>query len=330
MTAPVTASLAERRDALVRDGAKLEAEGLPFPTEQLRAAITAAIDANQAEQAASLLKRGESLLAVAGRDWTWVRDLLNRADELRQVAVSIGVDLQVLDARVGNPREQLRSQPLSAASLGRAGASASLAVAVLHDTIPKYCVAEAQKLGVSIREARNRGEDVTEAVRGFSLLLQAIQDEHLIATADRLLEARRGVARIPRAPAITGLPSEEEEEILMEARNLARRLSKMKSRARNAQAAARLMTEVRAALSEERRFGTPEEEIEALWSEVDRLTQERRAAAAVDPTDLPPAGAGEVAAPEEGYDGPDAQERPELFSPRSRAERRRTPPPEML
>lgn len=327
---PPPAGLSDRLAVLVREGAKLEAEGLPFPTEQLKAGVTAALAASQTEQAATLLKRGESLLAVATRDWSWVRDLLQRADELRQLAVSIGVDLQVLDARVGSPREQLKSQTLSAASLGRAGASASLAVAVLHDTIPKYCVAEAQKLGESIRLARNRGEDVTEAVRRFSLLLQAIQDEHLVATANRLIEARKAVARIPRAPAITNLPSEEEEEILLEARNLARRLSKMKSRARNAQAAARLMTEVRAALSEERRFGTPEEEIEALWNEVGRLTQERRAASPIDPTELPPAGAGEIAAPEEELDYPGAAEGAEEFPTSSRGRGRRTPPPEIL
>ena len=35
------------------------------------------------------------------------------------------------------------------------------------------------------------------------------------------------------------------------------------------------MTQVRAALSEDRRVGTPEEEIESLWEEVDRLAKER-------------------------------------------------------
>src|ERR1700686_2976861 len=41
------------------------------------------------------------------------------------------------------------------------------------------------------------------------------------------------------------------------------------------------MAEVRAALSEDRRYGTPEEEIEALWTEVDRLTKERQLGEAV-------------------------------------------------
>ena len=39
------------------------------------------------------------------------------------------------------------------------------------------------------------------------------------------------------------------------------------------------MSQVRAALSEDRRYGTPEEEIEALWLEVDRMTREHRQAA---------------------------------------------------
>lgn len=316
MTPGETSDLDERLAALVRDGRKLESEGLPFPTDQVRTGVVAALAASEREQAATLLKRGESLLAVSTRDWTWVRDLLTRADELRSLATSLGVDLQLLDARVGNPRDQLKSQPLSAASLGRTAASASLAVAVLHDTIPKYCVSEAQKLGQTIRNARNRGEDVGEVVKKFSLLLQAIQDDHLVATANRLIEVRRAVARIPRAPTIMSIPAEEEEEILLEARNLARRLQKMKSRARNATAAARLMTEVRAALSEERRFGTPEEEIEALWTEVDRITRERHNADTPDPTPAPPAGA--VADP------PD----PSATEERPRAPR--TPPPERV
>ncbi|MCI4329044.1 MAG: hypothetical protein L3J86_05615, partial [Thermoplasmata archaeon] len=90
-------------------------------------------------------------------------------------------------------------------------------------------------------------------------------------------------ARIPRAPTAAGYPApapagSEEEEILLEARKLARRLHRIKGKAHDAQSAARLMTQVRAALSEERRYGTPEEEIEALWNEVDRLTKERNPA----------------------------------------------------
>jgi hypothetical protein len=273
---PSLADLGDRLTRLSEHGKALEAEGLPYPTQQIRSTVEAAIQHGALSEALSVLKRSESLYAVAARDWGWVKQTLARAEELRGLAGTIGLDMAHLDSRVGNAREQLKAQPLSAASLGRAAASASLAVAVLHDAIPKYCIQESQKLGESIRAARNRGEDVTEAVRAFARLLQAVQDAQIVQTATLLVQVRHAVARIPRAPAMA-IPSEEEEEILMEARNLARRLQRIKSKARNAQNAARLMTQVRAALSEERRVGTPEEEIEALWDEVDRLAKERTA-----------------------------------------------------
>ncbi|HKV89595.1 MAG TPA: hypothetical protein VJQ43_00160, partial [Thermoplasmata archaeon] len=215
--------------------------------------------------------------------WTWVRALLKRADELRDLAQRLGLDLEHLDSRVGNARARLKGAPLSQGSLERAAASASASLAVLNDTIPKFCVQEAQKLGVQIRVARNRGEDVTEATKEFSKFLRSAQDQHLLATAQQLLQVRRAVARIPRAPTVGGVPdtaATEEQEILLEARKLARRLHRIKGKAHDAHSAARLMTQVRAALSEERRYGTPEEEIEALWNEVDRLTKERRAGSA--------------------------------------------------
>ena len=286
----VADDLEGRRDELMRHGQNLEGEGLPFPTEQLRQTIQTLMDAGHREQALQVVKRGEALFAVATRDWTWIRPTLARADELRELAASIGLDVSHLEARVGNPRGQFETSPLSQASLSRAGASASLAVAVLSDAIPKYVVQEAQRLGERIRVARNRGEDVVAAVARFSQLLQAIQDQHTVAMARALVDVRHAVARIPRAPSFAAVPREEEEEILMEARNLARRLQRIKSRAHNAQSAARLMTQVRAALSEDRRFGTREEEIEALWSEVDRLTRERQGAvqATADSSATPP------------------------------------------
>lgn len=290
-------SVEERLALLVRHGQELESEGLPFPTGQLKQTAEALLAAGRSDQALSVVKRGEALYAVASRDWTWIKPTLGRADELRELAASIGLDVTHLDNRVGNPRAQFLQSPLSQASLSRAAASASLAVAVLSDAVPKFCVQEAQRLGESIRVARNRGEDVTGAVARFSGLLQAIQDQHTVAMARALVDVRHAVARIPRAPSLPTVPSEEEEEILMEARNLARRLQRIKSRAHNAQSAARLMTQVRAALSEDRRFGTPEEEIEALWSEVDRLTRERQAADGSEGS--PPILSPEAATPEE-------------------------------
>ncbi|MCI4362075.1 MAG: hypothetical protein L3J77_02635 [Thermoplasmata archaeon] len=281
MTATMAPALGtDRLRRLVEQGKTLEAEGLPFPTDQVRVAIETLTSQGNRPEAEKLLQRSETLLASATRDWTWVRALLQREDELRELAQRLGIDLEHLDSRVGNARAQLRNSPLSQGSLQKAAASASAGVAVLNDTIPKFCIQEGQKLGVSIRVARNRGEDVTGATQAFSAFLRAVQDEHLADTARQLLEVRKAVARIPRAPTAAGYPTttpggSEEEEILLEARKLARRLHRIKGKAHDAQSAARLMTQVRAALSEERRYGTPEEEIEELWNEVDRLTKER-------------------------------------------------------
>lgn len=274
-------ALRARLDALVQRGQALETEGLPFPTTNIREAFDQALEEGELQAAADVVKRANALLTRAAADWTWVRELLRRADELRAIAGAIGVDLGLLDNRVGNPRKRLMAEPLSSGSLEKAAASASLALAVLNDAVPKFCVQEAQALGVSIRRARDRGEDVAEAVRSFSRLLQSIQDQNLPTTAQRLVETRRTVARIPRAPALPPLSPREEEEILLEARNLARRLQRIKGKARDASSAARLMAQVRAAISEDRRgYGTPEEEIEQLWAEVDNLTRERNRAAA--------------------------------------------------
>ena len=280
-----------RLDGLATKGKALEEEGLPFPTDQVRSSFEAAVRDGQPTPAAGIVKRGEALLARVGPDWTWVRELLRRADELRAVAQTIGVDVGHLDNRVGNPRTRLMTEPLSSGSLEKAAASASLALAVLNDAIPKFCLQEAQQLGASIRRAKNRGEEVLEATQAFSRLLQAVQDQNIPTAAQRLIEARRAVVRIPRAPALPPVTPSEEEEILIEARNLARRLQRIKGKAQNAQSAARLIAQVRAAISEERRYGTPEEEIEALWAEVSRLTREKKRASEGPPIvpALPPA-----------------------------------------
>lgn len=275
--------LRRRLEAVAQQGQRLQQEGLPFPTDQIEDAFEEAVRSGAGDTAALVVKRAEALLARVSRDWGWVRELLRRVDELRAISQELGVDLAHLDARVGNPRARLLADPLSAGSLEKAAASASLALAVLNDAVPKFCLQEAQALGTSIRRARDRGEDTKEAAVAFSRLLQAVQDENLPTAAQRLVETRRIVARIPRAPTVARISAKEEEEILLEARNLARRLQRIKTNARDAHSAARLMTQVRAALSEDRRYGTPEEEIEELWREVDRLTQEKRRAAVPPP-----------------------------------------------
>jgi len=272
--------LRPRLEAVIERARVLEAEGLPFPTDNVSAAFAKAEDMAEVDAATAIVKRAEALLTRASADWTWVKELLRRADELRAIAGTIGVDLAILDKRVGNPRQRLMAEPLSSGSLEKAAASASLALAVLNDAVPKFCVQEADALGVSIRRARDRGEDVGNAARSFSRLLQALQDGNLATAAQRLVETRRIVARISRAPALPPLSPREEEEILLEARNLARRLQRIKGKARDASSAARLMAQVRAAISEDRRTGSPEEEIEQLWAEVDRITQEKIRASA--------------------------------------------------
>ncbi len=319
---PETTALAELRtrlDRVTAEGDRLEGEGLPFPTAQIRTAFDQAVQAGEKAQAAAVVKRGEALLARVVPDWTWVRELLRRADELRAIAQTIGMDVAHLDTRVGNPRRRLMSDPLSSGSLEKAAASASLALAVLNDAVPKFCVQEAQQLGLSIRRARDRGEEVRVAAASFSRLLQAVQDQNLATAAERLVEVRKAVGRIPRAPAVPAVSPNEEDEILVEARNLARRLQRIKAKASNAQSAARLMAQVRAAISEDRRYGTPEEEIEALWAEVDRLTREKKRAVEGPPVEEEALEApGEEPAPEVPESAPEeppAPEGPEDESP---------------
>ncbi|HTT17015.1 MAG TPA: hypothetical protein VMH49_06650 [Thermoplasmata archaeon] len=274
-----------RRLAEIQDRAgRYQEEGLPIPTAQLESELEVAMRAGDVDRAEAIVKRAETLLARADQDWGWLRELLSRVDGLRAVADTVGLDLARIDARVGNPRAQLLGQPLTPTSIERAAAGASFALAVLNDAIPKYIVQEAQALGRSIRRARDRGEDVREAAATFAQLLRALQEPVLDAGAERLLETRRAVARIPRAPPVAAVSDEAEDEILSEARNLARRLHRIKTRAHQATDAVRLMSQVRQALSEERqerRYASPEEEVEALWAEVDRLTREKRLAGAV-------------------------------------------------
>ncbi|HYA58517.1 MAG TPA: hypothetical protein VEH57_08695 [Thermoplasmata archaeon] len=318
--APAVAALRQRLGLVTEQGKVLESEGLPFPTPQIQQAFEEGL-ATSPDTAEQIVKRAEALIRRVRQDWTWVRELLRRADELRAIASTIGVDVAHLDARVGNARVRLSTEPLSSGSLQKAAASASLALAVLNDAVPKFCVQEAQKLAVSIRKARDRGEDVSEAAISFSRLIQSIQDQNLPTAAQRLVETRRSVARIPRAPAMPELSPQEEAEILLEARNLARRLQRIKAKARDASSAARLMTQVRAALSEDRRYGTPEEEIEALWLEVDRLTKEKKLASAGPPLASPVAPA--VAPPELGADEEEAPTSPPGREPEGEEEPRR-------
>lgn len=252
------------------------AEGIPYDSAAFVSEVKSHLQKRDLAGAITTVRRAEALLDKTLRDWTWLKELLARVDELRDLASRSGVDLEVVDQRIGNARQQLRTLPLSEGALEKAAASASLALVVLNDTLPKFYTQEAQQLARSIREARERGEDVRESGARLAQLLQALREGRLPEIGKRFIELRRAVTRIPRAPAVPPhMIRREEEEILLEARNLARRLNRLKYRARDAQGAARLMNQVRAALSEDRRYGSPEEELEELWGEVDRLARER-------------------------------------------------------
>jgi hypothetical protein len=304
-----------RRFAAVEERAgKFQVEGLPIPTAGFETEFDAAVRSGDVAAAESVVKRAEGLLARADQDWGWLRELLQRVDGLRGIADTVGLDLARIDARVGNPRAQLLGEPLTPLSLEKAAAGASFALAVLNDAIPKYIVQEAQALGVSIRRARDRGEEVREAVSAFSALLRSLQEPVLGTSAERLVEARRAVARIPRAPEVATVSVAAEDEILSEARNLARRLHRIKTKAHDAGDAVRFISQVRQALSEDRRYASPEEEVEALWAEVDRLTREKQLSSAGPPLGPigggPTGAAGREPAPDEPEEigGPDLEE----------------------
>ncbi len=296
--------LRRRLAAVVDRAGKYQVEGLPIPTAQLENELDQLTRAGDVAGAETLVKRAEMLLARADQDWGWLRELLQRVDGLRGVADTVGLDLARIDARVGNPRAQLLGEPLTPASLEKAAAGASFALAVLNDALPKFIAQEAQALGLSIRRARDRGEDVREAVGAFSHLIRSLQDPALGASAERLVAARKAVARIPRAPPVAAMSGADEDEILSEARNLARRLHRIKTRAHGATDAVRLISQVRQALSEDRRYASPEEEVEALWAEVARLSKEKQLAAAGPALDTETSGEGEE--PEEP--GPEHEE----------------------
>jgi hypothetical protein len=272
---PFDDPLARRLAEWVAHAERLSAEGLPMPIAQVQTLVEHLRSRGEAVRAEQALHRAERLLERAGRDWTLVRELMRRLDELKELAARSGLDLSELDARLGNPREMLKGARLSEGLLERAMAVSSKSLAVLHDVMPKYFVKEAQLLGRSIKSARERGEDVTHSTERLAQFLRSMREGQLRGTAVTYLELRRSVAQIPREPTVPLFPRDEEEEILREARTLARRLNRIKGRAHDASSAARLMSQVKAALAEDRRFASPEEEIEELWNEVDRLTRER-------------------------------------------------------
>jgi hypothetical protein len=253
----------------------LSNEGLPIPVSQVNELIEHLRARGEYLRAEHALTRAEGLLTRAEKDWTLLRELLNRIDELKGLADRAGIDLGEFDRRLDDPRKVLQTGRLSEGLLEKAMAAGTRSLTVLNDVMLKYFVTESRFLGRSIRAGRDRGEDVDEATGRMRSFVHALRSGQLRGTAVAYLDLRRSVAAIPREPMVALSPEDEEQEILKEARNLARRLHRLKGSARDATTAVRLMSQVRAALSEDRRYTAPTEEIEQLWTEVDRLTQER-------------------------------------------------------
>jgi hypothetical protein len=296
---PSASSLPELSDRLASvegAGAELQEQGLPFPSARIRSQFEAAVRAGAGAEAQGIVHRAEELLARLASDWPRVRPLLDRYDALSAAAEALGIDLGEVREQIENPRVRLLGEPLTPESLDRTAEVASLGARMLGELLSSHAVREGRQLGLEIREARDRGEDVREAADAFALLVGALKEQDPAAVAEHLAKTRRSVARIPRAPALPEVSPQEEEEILREARNLARRLQRIRAQARDASGAVRLMGQVRQVLTE-RRYGTAEEEVEELWSEVARLAKERELAS-------PDEGSGRVPEPSNPLEPP--------------------------
>jgi hypothetical protein len=263
-------------------------QGVPFPVVAIRTALERALGAGDGVKAGYALDRAERLLRGAERQWAEVRDVIAQAEVLRTTAEELGMGVAHLDANVGNARQHIQAGPLSIELFANAQKMAKTTVSLLKRAIPERSITEARKLGISIQAAHRRGEDVKQATAEFAALMRAIRAEPSPVLVQRFAAVRHALATIPTAPAVAFPDIDDAEEILLEARILARRIHRIKRNARDAQSAARLMTHVRAALSEDRRSVSPQDEIEQLWGEVNRLTKEQQSGGSRSPA-VPPA-----------------------------------------
>jgi hypothetical protein len=289
--------LTARLSALAMQANALVQQGMPFPFAQVQTLVTQLRDRGDVVRAEQTLERAERLLEQSLSHWKLLREQLRVLDELRALAASAGMDQGELDRRAADPRELLRTGRLSEGLLETASGQAAKSMVTITELLRRFLVPQTLGYARFIQSAENRGEEVGEAKARLERLRKSLHAGQLRGSVAAFLELREAIRQIPREPTV-GLPSGEEEEILREAQSLARRISRIKSRAHNASQAARLMSEVRAALSEDRRTATPEEEIDELWDEVDRLSRERLEAelsplrpthpAAQLPPDIPP------------------------------------------
>ncbi len=265
----------QRLNATLARGAPFEREGFPLGSLALRNLFEEEVRGGSLAGAGAVVDRSAALVDLAERRWAQIERLLGDVDALRDLAGTAGMDLVRIDAKAGNPRELLLNRPPSEASLDAVARAAGTALATLREALPRYCVGQARALGQWARDARARGEDVDEAVEAVGRVVRSLHDLDLVSAVAAIAEARRLVVRSARPANPPTVPVTEEEAILREAHNLARRLSLAEPTAGADELTGRGAPANFLAASVPL---TPEEEVEALWAEVERLAHERELA----------------------------------------------------
>jgi hypothetical protein len=284
-----------RLERYVERARGLEQEGLSLPHESLVASIDADLRAGRRAEALAALTSAESRLEAWSSAWAPVRELLARDDRLRAAALDLGLDPPSIGGGRGSPRELLQGGPVSEALLAHVQSAAASSTRAVTHQILQHGVSESRKLATRIRAASQRGEDVSETTEAFRRLVRTIGARAALDVGERLAELRHAAARIPSAPASYLPMTEEEQEVLGETRQFGRRINRIKHSALDAQSAARMVSHVHAALSEDRRLGSPQEEVEELWGEVARLTTDRDRSG--EPAPKPRTGSGDDGSP---------------------------------
>lgn len=278
----VPAPLAEARQRLNRVLARaspLEREGFPFGSLALRHAFEEEVRAASLEGAERIVQRAGELLELADRAWEPLRRLLADFDDLRDLAELSGMDLRQVDGLTGNPRAPLLGGTVSAEALRTAARHARLGLATLREALPSYLVEQARELGRWARDARGRGTEVGDVVREVERVVRALHDLDLRSAASAVGNARHAVARTEGPARVPSLAGPEEEAILREAHHLARRLAHFELGGRPGGLGS-FPAEGAPGTSDDRDgLLSPEDEIEALWDEVDRLVRDRELAA---------------------------------------------------
>jgi hypothetical protein len=274
----------------------------------VRRSVDAALRAGRQEEALDGLAQAEKLLELTRQKWGPIREQLVLDDQLRRVAAQLAIEVPPVEGVTGSPRSLLFGAPLSDALLLRVRTTASASVRTVSNEILRYGISESRKLGTRIRAASQRGEDVRETTEAFRRLVRTIGARAAVDVGDRLAELRRAAARIPSAPAYPVPITDEEGEVVLDARQSGRRVDRLKRTGADAPSAARVVTHARAPLGDDRRYGTPQEEVEELWGEVARLAREHHAENGSTSPEAAPADA--TAAPEAARTTGPADRRP--------------------